>query len=165
MSGVRRYWGVQGRFASLCWAGCNDKGADRADWVLIMPIRNLIIWGVIALLLVGLFTAISRLRAVHSRIAPDLEAAGIPLYAQHVDAMDNATLGAAGGTISISGGGTVSSAEAMGRTSSFGAIPATATTGSRTPSAPAKISAVWAARRLSLCRISADRKPDRAATG
>ena len=40
----------------------------------------------------GLFTAISRLRAVHGRIAPDLEAAGIPLLAQHVDAMDNATL-------------------------------------------------------------------------
>lgn len=40
----------------------------------------------------GLFTAISRLRAVHARIAPDLEAAGIPLYAQHVDAMGNATL-------------------------------------------------------------------------
>jgi ATP-dependent DNA helicase DinG len=40
----------------------------------------------------GLFTAISRLRAVHARIALPLEAAGIPLYAQHVDAMDNATL-------------------------------------------------------------------------
>ncbi len=40
----------------------------------------------------GLFTAISRLRAVHARIAPELEAAGIPLLAQHVDAMDNATL-------------------------------------------------------------------------
>ncbi len=40
----------------------------------------------------GLFTAIRRLRAVHERIAPELEAAGIPLYAQHVDAMDNATL-------------------------------------------------------------------------
>jgi len=40
----------------------------------------------------GLFTAISRLRAVHGRIAPALEEAGIPLYAQHVDAMDNATL-------------------------------------------------------------------------
>jgi ATP-dependent DNA helicase DinG len=40
----------------------------------------------------GLFTAISRLRAVHARIAPALEAAGIPLLAQHVDAMDNATL-------------------------------------------------------------------------
>ena len=40
----------------------------------------------------GLFTAISRLQAVHGRIAPELEAAGIPLLAQHVDAMDNATL-------------------------------------------------------------------------
>jgi ATP-dependent DNA helicase DinG len=40
----------------------------------------------------GLFTAISRLRAVHARIAMPLEEAGIPLYAQHVDAMDNATL-------------------------------------------------------------------------
>lgn len=40
----------------------------------------------------GLFTAISRLKAVQSRIAPKLEEAGIPLYAQHVDAMDNATL-------------------------------------------------------------------------
>jgi ATP-dependent DNA helicase DinG len=40
----------------------------------------------------GLFTAISRLRAVHARMAPELEAAGIPLFAQHVDAMDNTTL-------------------------------------------------------------------------
>jgi ATP-dependent DNA helicase DinG len=40
----------------------------------------------------GLFTAIRRLVAVHARIAPELEAAGLPLYAQHVDAMDNATL-------------------------------------------------------------------------
>ncbi len=40
----------------------------------------------------GLFTAISRLRAVHQRIAPHLEEAGIPLYAQHVDALGNATL-------------------------------------------------------------------------
>ncbi len=40
----------------------------------------------------GLFTAISRLRAVHARIAPELEEAGIPLFSQHVDAMDNATL-------------------------------------------------------------------------
>ena len=40
----------------------------------------------------GLFTAIRRLQAVHQRIAPELEAAGIPLYAQHVDAMGNATL-------------------------------------------------------------------------
>ena len=40
----------------------------------------------------GLFTAIRRLRAVHERIAPALEEAGIPLFAQHVDAMGNATL-------------------------------------------------------------------------
>ena len=40
----------------------------------------------------GLFTAINRLRAVHQRIAPLLEAENIPLYAQHVDAMGNATL-------------------------------------------------------------------------
>ncbi len=40
----------------------------------------------------GLFTAIRRLAAVQARIAPALEAAGLPLLAQHVDAMDNATL-------------------------------------------------------------------------
>ncbi len=40
----------------------------------------------------GLFTAIARLRAVHGRIAPALEAAGVPLYAQHVDRMDTSTL-------------------------------------------------------------------------
>jgi ATP-dependent DNA helicase DinG len=40
----------------------------------------------------GLFTAISRLRAVHAKIAPDLEQAGLTLYAQHVDAMGNGTL-------------------------------------------------------------------------
>ena len=40
----------------------------------------------------GLFTAIGRLRAVHQRIAPALEEANIPLYAQHVGGMDAATL-------------------------------------------------------------------------
>ena len=40
----------------------------------------------------GLFTAISRLRAVHERIAPVLEAKGLSLLAQHVDAMSTATL-------------------------------------------------------------------------
>ncbi len=40
----------------------------------------------------GLFTAISRLRAVYQRIVPDMEALGIKLLAQHVDAMGNATL-------------------------------------------------------------------------
>ncbi|GBQ88656.1 DNA helicase C2 [Acetobacter nitrogenifigens DSM 23921 = NBRC 105050] len=40
----------------------------------------------------GLFTAIERLRGVHRRIAEPLEAEGVSLYAQHVDAMDNTTL-------------------------------------------------------------------------
>jgi ATP-dependent DNA helicase DinG len=40
----------------------------------------------------GLFTAITRLRAVHERIAGPLEDAGFPLYAQHVDALDTGTL-------------------------------------------------------------------------
>ncbi|HYZ41900.1 MAG TPA: helicase C-terminal domain-containing protein, partial [Stellaceae bacterium] len=40
----------------------------------------------------GLFTAIARLRAVHQRIAPALEARGFLLLAQHVDAMSTATL-------------------------------------------------------------------------
>jgi len=40
----------------------------------------------------GLFTAITRLRQVYKRIAGDLDAAGIPLLAQHVDAIDTSTL-------------------------------------------------------------------------
>ena len=40
----------------------------------------------------GLFTAIRRLQDVHARIAPALEEQGVMLLAQHVDAMDNATL-------------------------------------------------------------------------
>jgi len=40
----------------------------------------------------GLFTAISRLRAVQEKIAGPLEERGVHLYAQHVDAMDNGTL-------------------------------------------------------------------------
>jgi ATP-dependent DNA helicase DinG len=40
----------------------------------------------------GLFTAISRLRAVHDKIATKLEEKGLNLYAQHVDAIDNSTL-------------------------------------------------------------------------
>ncbi len=40
----------------------------------------------------GLFTAISRLRGVHERIAGALEEEGLPLYAQHIDAIDNGTL-------------------------------------------------------------------------
>ncbi len=40
----------------------------------------------------GLFTAISRLRAVHKRLLAPLAQAGLPLYAQHVDPMDTGTL-------------------------------------------------------------------------
>jgi ATP-dependent DNA helicase DinG len=40
----------------------------------------------------GLFTAIHRLRAVHARIAPALEEAGIALLAQHVDRLDATSL-------------------------------------------------------------------------
>ena len=40
----------------------------------------------------GLFTAISRLKAVHKRIGGALDNAGLPLLAQHIDNMDTATL-------------------------------------------------------------------------
>ena len=40
----------------------------------------------------GLFTAVNRLRGVHQRIAADLDKAGIPLLAQHVDPLDTGTL-------------------------------------------------------------------------
>ncbi len=40
----------------------------------------------------GLFTAIRRLRAVHGRIVDRLARAGLPLYAQHVDPIDTGTL-------------------------------------------------------------------------
>ncbi|HEY0269671.1 MAG TPA: ATP-dependent DNA helicase [Sphingomonas sp.] len=40
----------------------------------------------------GLFTAISRLKAVHARIADRLAREGLPLFAQHVDPIDTGTL-------------------------------------------------------------------------
>ncbi len=40
----------------------------------------------------GLFTAISRLRSVHRRLAVAMAQEGLPLYAQHVDPMDTGTL-------------------------------------------------------------------------
>lgn len=40
----------------------------------------------------GLFTAISRLKAVHARIADPLTRAGWPIFAQHVDPIDTGTL-------------------------------------------------------------------------
>ena len=40
----------------------------------------------------GLFTSIARLRQVHARMADAMDAAGLPLYAQHVDQLNVATL-------------------------------------------------------------------------
>jgi len=40
----------------------------------------------------GIFTAIERLRAVHRRIAADIDAAGLTLLAQHVDGLSTGTL-------------------------------------------------------------------------
>ncbi|WP_296718780.1 ATP-dependent DNA helicase [Erythrobacter sp.] len=40
----------------------------------------------------GLFTAIRRLRSVHGRVADRLARAGLPVYAQHVDPIDTGTL-------------------------------------------------------------------------
>lgn len=40
----------------------------------------------------GLFTAISRLKGVYRFLAPALERSGLPLYAQHIDALDTGTL-------------------------------------------------------------------------
>lgn len=40
----------------------------------------------------GLFTAISRLRAVHARLVAPLDQAGLPLFAQHVDGLNLPTL-------------------------------------------------------------------------
>ena len=73
-----------------------DPGADRADVQrddadqVAAAYRELFLASGGGAL--GLFTAIGRLRAVHQRIAPALEEAGLPLYAQHVGGMDAATL-------------------------------------------------------------------------
>jgi ATP-dependent DNA helicase DinG len=40
----------------------------------------------------GLFTAISRLKAVHARIEESLAREGLPLFAQHIDPVDAGTL-------------------------------------------------------------------------
>ncbi len=40
----------------------------------------------------GLFTAISRLKSTYAELVAPLDAAGIPLYGQHIDPMDTATL-------------------------------------------------------------------------
>ena len=67
----------------------NDLNRDDVDQVAASYRELIMASGGGAL---GLFTAIHRLRQVHKRIAAPLEAAGLTLLAQHVDAMDTATL-------------------------------------------------------------------------
>jgi ATP-dependent DNA helicase DinG len=67
----------------------NDVNKDSADQVASAYRELFIAAGGGGL---GLFTSIQRLRGVHERMAPALGDAGIPLYAQHVDAMDTPTL-------------------------------------------------------------------------
>jgi ATP-dependent DNA helicase DinG len=67
----------------------NDVGRDSMDQ-LAAAYRELFVASQGGAL--GLFTAISRLRAVHRRLVKPLSEHGLPLYAQHVDPMDTATL-------------------------------------------------------------------------
>ncbi|MDH3232008.1 MAG: ATP-dependent DNA helicase [Alphaproteobacteria bacterium] len=67
----------------------NDVGRETMDRIAAAYRELMIAAGGGAL---GLFTAISRLRAVHKALAGPLEAAGLPLYAQHVDGLDVSTL-------------------------------------------------------------------------
>jgi ATP-dependent DNA helicase DinG len=67
----------------------NDLDRDNADEVAAAYRELFLAAGGGAL---GLFTAIARLRAVQARIARPLEQAGLPLYAQHIDRLDTATL-------------------------------------------------------------------------
>ncbi len=67
----------------------NDVGRDSMDQLAAAYRELFFASGGGAL---GLFTAISRLRAVHKRIAKPLSERGLPLYAQHVDPMDTSTL-------------------------------------------------------------------------
>ena len=67
----------------------NDVRRDDSDQVAAAYRKLFVAAGGGAL---GLFTAISRLRAVHERIAADLDAAGFRLLAQHVDPLDTGTL-------------------------------------------------------------------------
>jgi len=67
----------------------NDMGRDNMDHLAAAYRELFIAAGGGAL---GLFTAISRLRAVHSRLVDPLLAAGFSLYAQHVDPIDTGTL-------------------------------------------------------------------------
>jgi len=67
----------------------NDVGRETMDRIAAAYRELMLAAGGGAL---GLFTAISRLRAVHKALAGPLEAAGLPLYAQHVDGLDVSTL-------------------------------------------------------------------------
>jgi ATP-dependent DNA helicase DinG len=67
----------------------NDVARDDADQVAAAYRELFLASGGGAL---GLFTAISRLKGVHERLVGPLGAAGIPLYAQHVDPIDVGTL-------------------------------------------------------------------------
>ncbi|MCM0019129.1 MAG: ATP-dependent DNA helicase, partial [Tagaea sp.] len=67
----------------------NDLGRDEPDRVAAAYRELFLASGGGAL---GLFTAIGRLKAVYGRIGKAIEAAGLPLHAQHVDRMDVSTL-------------------------------------------------------------------------
>ncbi len=67
----------------------NDMGRDNMDHLAAAYRELFIAAGGGAL---GLFTAISRLRAVHNRLVDPLLEAGYPLFAQHVDPIDTGTL-------------------------------------------------------------------------
>jgi len=67
----------------------NDMGRENMDHLAAAYRELFLASGGGAL---GLFTAISRLRAVHSRLAEPLLESGYPLFAQHVDPIDTGTL-------------------------------------------------------------------------
>ena len=67
----------------------NDMGRENMDQLAAAYRELFIASGGGAL---GLFTAISRLRAVHARLVDPLLSAGFPLFAQHVDPIDTGTL-------------------------------------------------------------------------
>ncbi len=67
----------------------NDLGRDNMDHLAAAYRELFLAAGGGAL---GLFTAISRLRAVHRRMVRPMAEAGLPLYAQHADPIDTGTL-------------------------------------------------------------------------
>jgi ATP-dependent DNA helicase DinG len=67
----------------------NDMGRENMDHLAAAYRELFLASGGGAL---GLFTAISRLRAVHRRLVQPMAEAGLPLYAQHADPIDTGTL-------------------------------------------------------------------------